>query len=79
MVIMTAKLSKSKLIAIALLLVIVIVIAVICLSHASSPAEPETQTETAVPAQNAGTNEGRIAFLSAFGWEVTDQPVQTFP
>ena len=77
MVIMTAKLSKSKLIAIALLLVIVIVIAVICLSHASSPAEPETQTETAVPAQNAGTNEGRIAFLSTFGWEVTDQPVQT--
>ena len=77
MVIMTAKLSKSKLIAIALLLVILIVIVSICLSQASKPAEPETQPETAVPAEDVKTNADRIAFLTAFGWEVSEEPVQT--
>lgn len=79
MVIMTAKLSKSKLIAIALLLVMLIVIVSICLSRAGKSDAPQTETETqtTVPAENIKTNDDRVAFLTAFGWEVSGEPVQT--
>ena len=77
MVLMTAKLSKSKRIAIALLLVMLIVIVGICLIRAGKSGTQPSEPETAVPAQTVKTNAERIAFLTAFGWEVSDEPVQT--
>lgn len=79
MVIMTAKLSKSKLIAIALLLVMLIVIVSVCLSRAgkSDTEQMPTESDAAVTAENIKTNDDRIAFLTAFGWEVSSEPVQT--
>lgn len=77
MVLMTAKLSKSKRIAIALLLVMLIVIVGICLSRAGKSGTQPSEPEAAVPAQTVKTNAERIAFLTAFGWEVSDEPVQT--
>ncbi len=79
MVIMTAKLSKSKLIAIALLLVMLIVIVSICLSRAGKSDAPqaETQSQTSAADESVKTNDDRVAFLTAFGWEVSSEPVQT--
>lgn len=79
MVIMTAKLPKGKLIAVALLLVVLIVVLCLCLRHAGDPAVPETGTQSGQIAAEASvkTNDERIAFLQAFGWEVSNEPVQT--
>lgn len=70
MVIMTAKLSKGKLIA-ALLIILAVVIAtiIICSGPSGQPAQDN--------AHNAATNDDRIAFLSSFGWTVDGDPVQT--
>ena len=76
MMIMTAKVSKLRLAVILLLLALAIFAAVFLLrrserSGASGAAAGSAQ------AQQADTNEGRVAFLSSFGWEVRPEPVQT--
>ena len=70
MVVMTAKVSKTKLIAVVCILAAIICIAIILLRGGGSGGD------TAVEA-DAATNEGRIAYLSAYGWEVDPQPVET--
>lgn len=70
MVVMTAKVSKTKLIAVVCILAAIICIAIILLRGGGSSGD------TAVEA-DAATNEGRIAYLSAYGWEVDPQPVET--
>ncbi|MCQ2419733.1 MAG: DUF4830 domain-containing protein [Clostridia bacterium] len=76
MVILTAKLSKSKRIAILALLVIAAAVLVVCV-HGSgktdeAAAENELQASPCVK-----TDEDRIAYLNSFGWEVDAPPVQT--
>lgn len=71
MVIMTAKLSKGKLLA-ALLILAALIVATIVICTGESPApEPAAGTVT------AATNADRVAFLSAYGWTVSADPVDT--
>ena len=67
MFVLTAKVSKTKIAAIVTVVVALVVAGAILLaSKTSRPA-----------AQQADTNEKRIAFLAGFGWEVSTQPVKT--
>ena len=71
MVIMTAKLSKPKLILALLILAAVVLLTVIILSGSGqSPEEADVSV-------GAATNSDRLAFLSSFGWTVNGDPVQT--
>lgn len=76
MVMVTAKLSKQKLLLIAALLVAVVVVLCLCLHGSGNSSEtPDTAQEPV--AVDVKTNEGRVAFLASFGWEVAEEPVQT--
>lgn len=72
MVVMTAKVSKVKLIIAVLLVLAVILFAVIYLQGSSMGNETD-----GVRTSDINTNEQRIAFLSSYGWEVTEQPIET--
>lgn len=67
MFVLTAKVSKTKLAAIVTLIIAAIVAAAVVI--AAKTDRPETD--------KADTNEGRVAFLAAYGWEVDAQPIQT--
>ena len=67
MFVLTAKVSKTKIAAIVTVVVALVVAGAILL--ASKTGRPA--------AQQADTNEKRIAFLAGFGWEVSTQPVKT--
>ena len=74
MVIMTAKVSKRKILLVLALLIIAAAVLVTCLKKAGAPdAEPETAEEIT----EISTNEARVAFLEQFGWTVAQEPVQT--
>ena len=70
MVIMTAKLSKGKLIA-ALVLIAAVVIAAIVICNSEPSSAPQDENLTAV------TNDDRLAFLAGYGWSVNVDPVDT--
>lgn len=76
MVIMSARVSKRKVLAGLIAAVGVVLLLVFLLGKAEeTPAAAATeQTATDI---DAGTNEGRIAFLKSFGWEVSDTPTET--
>ena len=80
MVIMTAKVSKSKLIAISLLVFVAVILLVLGLSSSArkQAALPENgaQEAPAVPSE-IKTNDDRVAYLGSFGWEVCEEPKQT--
>ena len=78
MVIMTAKVSKSKLIAIALIVVIAVILLVVCLTNSgkSGSAPAAENTAQAAPSE-LKTNDDRVAYLATYGWEVAQEPVQT--
>lgn len=71
MFIFTARVTKEKLIIALLALAAVIVLLFMLLSG-----DQETTTETIAPA-NVSTNDGRLEFISSYGWEVNDTPVET--
>jgi hypothetical protein len=68
MFVLTAKVSKTKIALIVTAVIAVVVIAVIL--HAAK----KGQNNEKQPA--ADTNEGRILFLTGFGWEINTEPVQ---
>ena len=70
MVVMTAKVSKAKLIAVICILAAIVAIAAVVLSGDGST------EEEAAPAVSVSTNEGRIAWLAEYGWTVDAQPVE---
>lgn len=72
MMILTAKVSKSKLLLIALLILAVILVLGLCLRNTDAPAPgtPERSTQ-------ASTNDQRVAYLRSYGWQVREEPVQT--
>ena len=75
MVIFTAKVPRGKLVAIALLMVVAIVLLVVLLGKSDTPVQPD---ETRAPANGSiRTNEDRVAYLNAYGWEVKSEPSQT--
>ena len=69
MLVMTAKVDKKK-IAIALLAVVGLLIGLISLFGNNDDAAP-----TAAP--SLATNDGRVKFLTDFGWDVTVSPVES--
>lgn len=75
MLIMSAKVSKAKLIGIAALVVILVVLLSVLLSHAQTPVVSEPVTVSA--SEDIRTNEDRVKFLQSFGWEVSQEPVRT--
>lgn len=80
MVIMTAKVSKNKLIAIGLIVLVAVILLAVCLSNSDKIPGSEN-SNAAQPQQTAPselrTNDDRVAFLASFGWEVAEEPVQT--
>lgn len=79
MVIVSAKVSKRKIIAGVLAAVCVIALLVILCTTAGTPSEEAgpSATETAGQALNGKTNEDRISYLGSFGWQVAQTPAQT--
>ncbi len=69
MFVLTAKLSKSKLLAAGVILIAAVLLIVLLATADVSPAE------NAKPA--GGTNEERVAFLATFGWSVNAEPKET--
>lgn len=69
MMVMTAKVDMKK-IALGLAAVAALVISLILLLGGGEPAE-----KTAAPAPS--NNDGRVKFLSDFGWEVTNSPTES--
>ncbi len=76
MVVLTAKLSKSKRIAIIALIVIAIAVLIVCVRGSNKPNEAAAEGDVRT-SQCAKTDEERVAYLKSFGWEVDPTPVQT--
>ncbi|MEA4965017.1 MAG: DUF4830 domain-containing protein [Oscillospiraceae bacterium] len=76
MVVMTAKVSKAKFVAAICILVAVVCVAVILLNGGKQE-DAGDSAEVGVENTDITTNEKRIGFLSAYGWEVDEQPVET--
>ncbi len=74
MVIMSAKVSKRKLLT--GLLAAVAVIALLVVLFSGSGEAPGT-TEDGSLSLSAGTNEERLAFLAQYGWEAESAPTET--
>lgn len=70
MVVMTAKVNKKKIAIVAVAVVALIVL--ICVLAGGKDSSAPTEQPTSI-----STNDGRVKFLSDFGWEVTPAPVET--
>lgn len=78
MVIMTAKVSKSKLIAIALIVLVAVILLVVCLTNSGkSDSAPAAENAAQAAPSELKTNDDRVAYLASYGWEVAQEPVQT--
>ena len=67
MFVLTAKLSRSKLIAAGAILIAVVLLIVLLASADGSPA---------ADAPAGGTNDERVAFLATYGWSVNAEPTE---
>ena len=76
MMIVSAKVSKRKLLLGLLAAVCVIVLLAVLLEKSEAPAQPSMEAESA-QSLAGGTNEERIAYLQTFGWQVTQTPSET--
>ena len=76
MVIMSAKVSKRKVLTGLIVAVAVVVLLAVLLGKAGEAPAASVQ-ESAAAEIDAGSNEGRVAFLQSFGWEVAETPVET--
>ena len=70
MVVMTAKVNKKK-IAIVAVAVVALIVLICVLAGGKEPKVPAQQPVS------ISTNDGRVKFLTDFGWEVTPAPVET--
>lgn len=68
MFVLTAKLSKSKLLAAAVILIAAVLLIVLLATADTAPA--------ADAKPNGATNEDRVAFLATFGWSVSVEPTE---
>ena len=72
MVVLTAKVSKGKLVAILLILAVVVGLLVVL---GSSAEEDGGTAETAVT--TVESNDDRVAYLQSLGWQVNPEPVES--
>lgn len=70
MFVMTAKVNKKKIIMALAAVAVLIVMLIMVFGGGSEEAAP-----TAAP--SLSTNDGRVAFLKSFGWEVASSPTQS--
>ena len=70
MFVMTAKVDKKKLLLALAAAAVLIVMLIMVFGGGDSEATP-----TAAP--SPGTNEGRVAFLKDFGWEIATSPTES--
>jgi len=73
---MTAKVSKTKLIAVVCILAAILCVAVVLLKGGGESGGADS-AENAVANSDITTNERRIEYLAAYGWEVNADPVET--
>lgn len=74
MMIVSAKLSKRKLLTGLLAAVGVIALLIVLLTASDEPAVP---SEPVSQTLDGATNEDRVAFLQSFGWQVAETPTET--
>lgn len=74
MMIVSAKISKRKLLTGLLVAAGVIVLLAVLLTASDKPDAP---SESVSQSLNGTTNEDRVAFLQSFGWQVTETPAET--
>lgn len=72
MVVLTAKVSKGKIVAIVLIVAVIVALLVTLCAKTGGDA-----ADTAESAASAATNDERVAYLQALGWEVEADPVET--
>lgn len=72
MVVLTAKVSKGKLVAILLILAVVVGLLVVL---GSSAEEGGTTAETTIT--TVESNDDRVAYLQSLGWQVNPEPVES--
>lgn len=72
MVVLTAKVSKGKLITILLAVVVVVGLLIALCTGGNQDAETTETVTTTVQ-----SNEDRVAYLKSLGWEVDPEPVET--
>lgn len=77
MVIMTAKVSKGKLIAFGLLVLVAVILLIVCLRGSGSASETAPEESAPTAPSELRTNDDRVAFLASFGWDVRPEPTQT--
>lgn len=73
MMIVTARLSKSKLLTAGLLVLAAVVCIILLVRSADASATAAADAHDV----SAKTNEQRVAFLASYGWQVEPDPVQT--
>ena len=76
MVIVSAKISKRKLLLGLIAAVAVIVLLAVLIGQSNEPTNMSDTQET-VRTLDGGSNEERLEFLKSYGWEVEDDPKQT--
>ena len=76
MVIVSAKISKRKLLLGLIAAIAVIVLLAVLLGQSNEPAHL-TDTQETARTLDGGSNEERIEFLKSYGWEVETEPKQT--
>ena len=69
MFVITAKVSKTKIAAAATIVIALVVLIAIVYAAKTDPSQQEKLS--------ADTNDGRVAFLAQYGWDVNADPVQT--
>ena len=74
MMIVSAKVSKRKLLTGLLAAVAVIALLVFLFTKSEEPPAGNEPTE---PSLSASTNEDRLAYLASFGWQVQETPTET--
>ena len=74
MVIMSAKVSKRKILTGVIVAAAVILLLIVLFNGSTEPSVPPEQGG---PSLDAGTNEERVAFLTSYGWTVDEAPVET--
>lgn len=75
MVIVSAKVSKRKILTGIVIAVCVILLLAVLLHKASSPGD--SAAEAPVQTTEASSNEDRVSYLKSFGWELQETPVET--
>lgn len=76
MVIVSAKISKRKVLLGLLIAVCVIVLLAVLLGK-SNDSNALQDTQESAPSLDGGSNEERLSFLQRYGWQVSQEPVQT--